>query len=254
MAILIFFSACNKSGSEKATRNGVENGDSSTFESDATATNSGQKLLSVYNAGNGYVYTFEYDGQKRITQITRTDTDDGPMIIKTITYSGADPISYTETGDGYLGTVPFSRNGNKVSKYPGEEYETILVLNSDGFIIRETEGEYESSYEYANGNMINYSGPASMVTYEYDDQKSVFHCNTPKWILYIVGQGWFNEAIWKNNVIKQQWSSLSEESFDTDMGSGTNEISYEYNKDGYPVKAHWEMVGVESWTATFEYK
>ena len=256
MTILIFFSTCNKSRSEKANQNAADRGDISSLESDAagtSTTNGVQRLLTVFDNGVGYVHRFEYDGQNRMTKVSRTDTDEGTITVKTITYSGAEPVSLTETGNGYTATKTFKRNMNSVTVNPGD-YETVLTLDSDGFIIQEIEGEYESSYEYINGNMTAYYGPSSIVTYTYDDQKSTSLCYTPKWILQLTGQAWFTETIWRNNMIEQSWSSLSEEAFDTDLGGGTNQITYEFDKDGYPIKAHWDFMGLESSTATFEYK
>jgi len=161
------------------------------------------KLLeTITDEGGNVQKRFEYDKQNRIVKI---DND-------TITY--ADNLIT-------VGTQKFAINGNTVT-VDGKSY----TIDKDGYIVKSKEANYSVSdeYKYKDGNLIKISWSYEDVSnYSYDNKKSPFsNCTTPKWLI--------------QHLLRPHNAS---ENNAVDAGDGREDdtYKYEYDSDGFPVKA-----------------
>jgi len=189
--------------------------ETATEQPTAVADNQPAAPKLLYNwTEDDYTRTFFYDNKYRIVKISINDTE---KTITTITYSGNDSVTvrvFFRTN--INSTKIFVKSGNTITVDKGKE---ILTVNSDGQIIRQeffnVSEPYVASYQYQDGNLIKEKSYADF-EFKYDDKKSMFNCNTPKWLLRDMFQSYGS----KNNVV----------------GFNTNVVKYEYDSDGFPTK------------------
>ena len=207
------------------------------------------KILKTINHGEGVSTEYEYNDKKHLVRLVTTDLDiygernNGEKVedITTITYSGNDIVSIS---DPYLGILGFERKGNTIAIIGGEALSVILTLDGEGNVIKkvtsvESDEGSEVLYEYSAGNLVKvievYSFATIVNDYTYDDRKSLFNCNTPKWFMqyYHSPSSSRNEfGASKNNIIGVR------------NEYGETMYSYEYDDDDYPVAVeyngyHW---------------
>ena len=240
MTASIIFCGCGKDD-EKDNGNGNGNGEEKT------------QLVKTITYHSGYVQTFEYDNQNRITKTTyyHNGTD---YAFYTFEYNGDDLVKYVgQSPSGGQYTVDYSKSGNVINVIEtdseGRSHVGTIELNSDGYpVAMSFEGSsYQETYQYFDGNMVKYShgeGGSSSLTFQYDDKKSPFYnCKTPKWF-FITRQ--FFESYFtpiKNNATKMTaiYNDYTEEC----------EISYEYDDAGFATKMTYK--GGDNFVFTFSY-
>lgn len=184
------------------------------------------KLLESMSYDNGYVTKFEYDDQNRLAVLHTYNPDGSYYMGRRITYSGNDVVHLSEGGDIESPSESYERRGNTIYKSNGSECQ----INSDGYVTEVSFVNYDgtvtkTTYLYTNGNLTNQialidGAVRYTVEYKYDDKKSPFNCNTPKWFLQHI----FSYMGFKNNMLQCTFSN-----------NFFNPIyTYEYDSDGYP--------------------
>ena len=179
----------------------------------------------AYNGGS--VVKFEYDDQNRIAVMHYFNPDGSYFIGRTLTYKEDDLVHFSEGGHSDTPSESYERKGNTIHKTAyGNEF--LIIINKDGYIIEDVstahEGRYTTSNVYKKGNLTNQTVSVNgeirnTVEYKYDNKKSPFTCNTPKWFL----QSFFHMGL-KNNILERTDS----------LGVYSPRYVYEYNSDGYP--------------------
>lgn len=191
-----------------------------------------------------------YDGNK-IVSVTSAEyktefTYDGNFIVKEVEYaiSGGKNIKEYETvylyADGKLKSSTYVEN--YTAEYPNGQYKMRLVYthNPDGTVTHdqyrtdvatgvETKSNHSEVLTFQNGNLVKRVeteiglNSTSTEIYEYDDKNNPFK-NILGFNLLLDKQ----DGTGTNNLIKTT-HSISSEFFEG--------ITYEYNTDGYPIKA-----------------
>jgi len=163
---------------------------------------------------DGQTTTFEYDDKNRIVKMDTT----------TFTYNNDDVIK--------IGSYELERyeDGGRIDlNYEGVAV-VVIYVNRDGYSTRETTEHYSYDRYYTNGNLIKFTGDVFdfegvktnefITEYKYDDKKSPFNCNTPKWVIQHLLETTYAS---KNNVIERKINNVTS-------------YRYEYDSDGFPTK------------------
>jgi len=221
------------------------------------------KSITTYHDGIWSV-NFEYDDKDRITTIFSDEID----VRVIFTYNGDDLVKVM----GYVGTMDFSKNGNKITVLWNEEV-IVIELNSDEYPIKASwengVGGFHyfnkngtSIYQYLDDNVssVSFDGEQSVMgsnvksitqKYKYDNKKSPFYnCKTPKWfpIHFCISSWWWHGFYGvKNNVTEFTYTSIEEDT--GDIPTSTYTYTYEYDNNGFATKMFEKGV----LTATFTY-
>ena len=184
-------------------------------------------------------YTFEYDGQNRITKMVQSDV-------------GYYILSYNNDGDlvsvitDYGDVTTYTKNGNKISihysSWDSEDESEEFELNAQGLLEKYTDhGSYDNgdwytdiyTCEYQGENLVKVTRSVErffdgendnrleVFNLTYDDKNSpFFNCKTPQWYLI-----WWSEF--------RYGGPNNPKSINSSDGSET--IEYTYNDAGFPL-------------------
>jgi len=213
LAVVLLFSACGKDSGEV-------------------------KLLESITQ-SGETTKFEYDDKNRIIKMGNT----------TITYKSDDLV--------IIGDSEYKRNGNEIIASRDGSVNTLTSFTleasltlEDGFItsIMPQNALSGFGYTFVDGNLDWNGSEDGNYKYKYDDKKSPFNCNTPKWIIqsiYALYPHFWPAAASKNNVVEVSYNNSW-----TDAENYQRSYKYEYDSDGFPTK---RISGTET-IATFTYR
>jgi len=219
------------------------------------------RILKSINHSEGIFSAYEYDSQKRLTKMTMTNYDiygeinNGEPIesFTTITYNSDDMIS-VESDNSYYGPATFHKKGNIITvKTSNTALITTLTLDNDGNITKkeqtfDDQSEYhsEETFQYVNGNMVKLTvtntWDTTIIECKFDNKKSIYNCNTPRWLLqylYGVKPNTDITGVDPNNIIEVK------------QDDNITTYTYEYDEYGYPINV--EYTGYLSGVRGYEY-
>jgi len=159
---------------------------------------------------DGYEYVFKYDG-KQLVEIVEDDTSNG----------------------GYKTVYTFSQTGSTVTLnmeavIDGQKYEDKENLQLDAKGNLAYDGYFTYTYD-ASGNVVKMTSEDGEATLAYDAKNGIFkNMNLPQWVMSYILSYQINHI---NNVLT--FSFVSEDVEDNNSGTA----KYDYNADGYPIKA-----------------
>ncbi|SRR5690606_17290182 len=205
--------------------------------------------LPLKMTGDGYTTTFTYNNKAQVTKIVESDGSE-----YSFTYSGDQLVEFVEKYNTSKTTYTFSQEGNIITLNAVNEYDGETSTNTGTLEVDEkgnlvNDGYFTYIYDTAGNNIKILVDEDSEAILTFDTKNGIFkNLNLPKWV-----SNWmlsYNTYL-VNNALT--FSFVSEEDPE-DNNSGT--MAYEYNTDGYPVKASFSSTdesGTETETVIIEY-